>query len=117
MIAPEGRKLLRIEARNAAVPIERKPEWIKTRAHMGPEYTALRLKGYIQSAKKPLVQISLNVGKIRKRHFLLAVKHVRVAAISAISILGSRNLSIVMNRDASQSRLKLWDFVMPLSPV
>lgn len=41
-IAPEGRKLLRIEARNAEVPIERKPEWIKTRAHMGPEYTQLR---------------------------------------------------------------------------
>jgi lipoic acid synthetase len=41
-LAPEGRKLLRIEARNAAVPIERKPEWIKTRAHMGPEYTKLR---------------------------------------------------------------------------
>ena len=30
-IAPEGRKLLRIEARNAETPIERKPEWIKTR--------------------------------------------------------------------------------------
>lgn len=41
-IPPEGRKLLRIEARNAAVPIERKPEWIKTRATMGPEYTHLR---------------------------------------------------------------------------
>jgi len=41
-LAPEGRKLLRIEARNAAVPIERKPEWIKTRANMGPEYTQLR---------------------------------------------------------------------------
>lgn len=41
-IAPEGRKLLRIEARNAAVPIERKPDWIKTRAIMGPEYTQLR---------------------------------------------------------------------------
>ena len=41
-IAPEGRKLLRIEARNAAVPIEKKPEWIKTRANMGPEYTKLR---------------------------------------------------------------------------
>ena len=41
-IAPEGRKLLRIEARNAEVPIERKPEWIKTRANMGPEYTRLR---------------------------------------------------------------------------
>ncbi|MCX6450218.1 MAG: lipoyl synthase [Actinobacteria bacterium] len=41
-IAPEGRPLLRIEARNAQTPIERKPEWIKTRAKMGPEYTALR---------------------------------------------------------------------------
>ena len=40
--APEGRKLLRIEARNASIPIERKPEWIKTRAKMGPEYTQLR---------------------------------------------------------------------------
>ena len=42
MVAPEGRKLLRIEARNAQVPIETKPDWIKTRAKMGPEYTALR---------------------------------------------------------------------------
>jgi len=41
-IAPEGRKLLRVEARNAETPIERKPEWIKTRAVMGPEYTQLR---------------------------------------------------------------------------
>ncbi|PZS16583.1 MAG: lipoyl synthase [Pseudonocardiales bacterium] len=40
--APGGRRLLRIEARNAAVPIERKPEWIKTRATMGPEYTELQ---------------------------------------------------------------------------
>jgi lipoic acid synthetase len=36
-----GRRLLRIEARNAEVPIERKPEWIKTKAKMGPEYQAL----------------------------------------------------------------------------
>ncbi len=35
------RKLLRIEARNSAVPIERKPEWIKTKAKMGPEYQAM----------------------------------------------------------------------------
>lgn len=41
-VAPEGRRLLRIEARNAAVPIERKPEWIKTRLRTGPEYTAVR---------------------------------------------------------------------------
>jgi lipoic acid synthetase len=34
--------MLRIEARNAATPIEKKPPWIKTRARMGPEYTQLR---------------------------------------------------------------------------
>jgi lipoyl synthase len=41
-VAPDGRKLLRIEARNAEVPIERKPAWIKTRARMGPEFTELK---------------------------------------------------------------------------
>ncbi|MEI8184162.1 MAG: lipoyl synthase [Actinomycetes bacterium] len=41
-IDPNGRKLLRIEARNSQTPIERKPEWIKTKANMGPEYTKLR---------------------------------------------------------------------------
>ena len=41
-IDPNGRKLLRIEARNLQTPIERKPEWIKTKANMGPEYTKLR---------------------------------------------------------------------------
>jgi lipoic acid synthetase len=40
-IKPE-RKLLRIEVRNSSVPIERKPEWIKTTAKMGPEYQAMR---------------------------------------------------------------------------
>ena len=41
MIAPEGRKLLRLEVRNAEIPIEKKPAWIKTRARMGPEYNEL----------------------------------------------------------------------------
>jgi len=40
--APDGRRLLRLEVRNAETPIERKPAWIKTRAKMGPEYTALQ---------------------------------------------------------------------------
>jgi lipoic acid synthetase len=40
-IAPEGRKLLRLEVRNASVPIEKKPPWIKTTARMGPEYRQL----------------------------------------------------------------------------
>ena len=38
---PDGRKLLRLEVRNAQTPIERKPEWIRTKAKMGPEYQAL----------------------------------------------------------------------------
>ncbi|MEE6274422.1 lipoyl synthase [Georgenia wangjunii] len=41
-IAPEGRRMLRVEARNAETPIEKKPPWIKTRATMGPEYTDLK---------------------------------------------------------------------------
>ena len=40
--APNGRRLLRLEARNAETAIERKPPWIRTRARMGPEYTQLR---------------------------------------------------------------------------
>jgi lipoyl synthase len=39
---PDGRRLLRFEARNAGTPIERKPAWIRTRAAMGPQYTELR---------------------------------------------------------------------------
>ncbi len=41
-IAPEGRRMLRLEARNAQTPIERKPAWIKTKATMGPQYTELQ---------------------------------------------------------------------------
>jgi len=41
-LRPDGRRMLRIEERNTRTPIERKPEWIKTRAKMGPEYTELR---------------------------------------------------------------------------
>ncbi|MFZ5869587.1 MAG: lipoyl synthase [Actinomycetota bacterium] len=41
-VAPEGRRMLRLEARNAETPIEKKPSWIKTRAKMGPEYSELK---------------------------------------------------------------------------
>ncbi len=33
---------MRLEVRNSETPIEKKPDWIKTRAKMGPEYTELR---------------------------------------------------------------------------
>ncbi|GII90149.1 lipoyl synthase [Sinosporangium siamense] len=41
-VAPEGRKLLRLEVRNSQTPIERKPPWIKTKLRTGPEYTELK---------------------------------------------------------------------------
>src|SRR5438034_10476061 len=42
VLASEGRRLLRLEARNSQTPIERKPPWIKTRLRTGPEYTELK---------------------------------------------------------------------------
>ena len=45
-VSPDGRRLLRIEARNAEVPIERKPPWIKTTLRTGPEYQ--RINGLVK---------------------------------------------------------------------
>jgi lipoic acid synthetase len=42
VLAPEDRRMLRLEARNSAVPIERKPPWIKTRLRTGPAYLELK---------------------------------------------------------------------------
>ena len=42
MVDPDGRRLLRLEVRNAEVPIERKPLWIRTTLRTGPEYLAIR---------------------------------------------------------------------------
>ena len=41
-LAPEGRRLLRIEARNAEIPVERKPDWIKAKVNIGPEFVAMK---------------------------------------------------------------------------
>jgi len=43
--ADDGRRMLRIEARNAEVPIERKPPWIRTTLRTGPEYR--RISGLV----------------------------------------------------------------------
>ena len=40
-VIPPGRRMLRLEIRNAATPIERKPPWLKTRVRTGPEYRDL----------------------------------------------------------------------------
>ncbi|GAB3946423.1 lipoyl synthase [Corynebacterium tapiri] len=46
-VAPEGRKLLRVEKRNAQTPIESKPRWIRNAVKTGPEYEDMkkRVKG------------------------------------------------------------------------
>lgn len=44
MTDTQPRRLLRIEVRNAQTPIERKPEWIRTRAVMGPEYRDMQAR-------------------------------------------------------------------------
>ncbi|KWX00229.1 radical SAM protein [Carbonactinospora thermoautotrophica] len=41
-VAPEGRRLLRLEVRNSQTPIERKPPWIKTKLRTGPQYSELK---------------------------------------------------------------------------
>ena len=42
VVDPEGRRLLRLEARNSQTPIEKKPPWIKTRLRTGPAYMAMK---------------------------------------------------------------------------
>lgn len=41
-VAPEGRKLLRLEVRNAQTEIERKPPWIKAKFRNGPNHVDIR---------------------------------------------------------------------------
>lgn len=66
------RKLLRLEVRNASVPIEKKPEWIKTTAKMGPEYKALqslvKTEGLHTVCQEAGCPTSSNVGKTERQH-------------------------------------------------
>ncbi|WP_029150024.1 lipoyl synthase [Microbacterium indicum] len=39
---PNGRRLLRLEVRNAQTPIEKKPDWIKVQVRQGPDYRELQ---------------------------------------------------------------------------
>lgn len=41
-VTPKGRRLLRLEVRNAGTPIEKKLEWIKRRGKIGPGYRDLK---------------------------------------------------------------------------
>lgn len=41
-IKPEGRKMLRIEKKNAESPIEQKPRWIRNQVRTGPGYEDMK---------------------------------------------------------------------------
>lgn len=41
-VTADGRRMLRIEAKNSQTPIESKPRWIRTSAKMGPEYRDMK---------------------------------------------------------------------------
>ncbi len=41
-VTADGRRMLRIEAKNSQTPIEAKPRWIRTTAKMGPEYRDMK---------------------------------------------------------------------------
>ena len=57
--------MLRVEARNAETPIERKPSWIRTTAKMGPEYTQL-------SAMVKSEGIAMSMSSSVRRSFVIA---------------------------------------------
>ena len=61
-VAPEGRRLLRVEARNAETPIERKPEWLKTRAVVSQTYQEVR--GLVRQKKLHTVCAEANCPNI-----------------------------------------------------
>lgn len=42
VVGPDGRKLLRLEVRNSATDIERKPSWIKAKYRNGPNHADIR---------------------------------------------------------------------------
>ncbi|MCV7228808.1 lipoyl synthase [Mycolicibacterium komossense] len=46
VVVPPGRPLLRLEVRNSATPLERKPAWMKARVQTGPEFR--RIDGAVQ---------------------------------------------------------------------
>jgi len=125
-LAPEGRKLLRIEARNAAVPIERKPEWIKTRAKMGPEYTQLRslvvregLHTVCQEAACPNI---FECWEDREATFLIGGERCTRRCDFCNIDTGKpepldRDEPRRVDRVASQNLCNPWNFVTPLSLV
>ena len=119
-IGPNGRKLLRLEVRNAETPIERKPSWIKTRARTGPQYKELHnlvkeggLNTVCQQAGCPT---SSSAGRTARPRSSSAATSARGAATSARSTPASPNPWTPTSPGASPSPCARWACATPRSP-
>ena len=82
--------MLRVEARNAETPIERKPEWIRTTAKMGPEFTQIctpwsRARACTRCARRPAAPTSSSAGRTARPPSSSAATPAPGAATSATS--------------------------------
>lgn len=88
-IKPEGRKMLRIEKKNAESPIEQKPRWIRNQVRTGPGYEDMKKRvvalACTPSARRQVAQISTSVGSPEKLPSSSAVTVVPADVTSAIS--------------------------------
>ena len=113
--------MLRLEARNAETPIERKPPWIKIRAKMGPEYTAAArawcsARACTRSARRPAAPTSTSAGRTARPRSSSAATSAPAAATSARSTPASRPSSTATSRAGSPSPSRRWACGTPRSP-
>ena len=104
-----GRKLLRLEVRNAETPIERKPEWIKTAREDGPGVhrpaePRRRARSCTPCARRPAARTSTSAGRTARRPSSSAAASAPGAATSARSTPASPPTTTPTSRAASPSR-------------
>ena len=90
-IDPNGRKLLRIEARNSQTPIERKPEWIKTKANMGPAEQSVAAEYAIANADINALTLKSTAGAGPVSDAEQKINQERNVKITEIPMLGGYN--------------------------
>ena len=113
--------MLRVEARNAETPIERKPEWIRTTAKMGPEYTELQslvktegLHTVCQEAGCPNI---FECWEDREATFLIGGEQcTRRCDFCQIDTGRPEPTSTATSRAGSPSRCSRWACATPRSP-
>jgi len=107
----KGRKLLRIEARNAAVPIEKKPPWIRTTmknrtaVHRNPRSGCQRRPTHCLPGSR-LPPISMNAGKTVKQLSLLVVSNA-LGGVTSVKLIPANLIPLTStSHDALPSLFK-----------